>query len=96
MHPNWSLLRKPWVQAVQLCQAPRDFARALCVLQVYAFFLTILNILLFIKLIFYSNTQSQLILHQKPKIVAIILCSSYGEVRITRKRFIWRRFALLY
>ncbi|CAG9783721.1 unnamed protein product [Diatraea saccharalis] len=33
MHPNWSLLRKPWVQAVQLCQAPRDFARALCVLQ---------------------------------------------------------------
>lgn len=34
MHPNWSLLRKPWVQAVQLCQAPRDFARALCVLQV--------------------------------------------------------------
>lgn len=34
MHPNWSLLRKPWVQAVQLCQAPRDFSRALCVLQV--------------------------------------------------------------
>lgn len=34
MHPNWTLLRKPWVQAVQLCQAPRDFARALCVLQV--------------------------------------------------------------
>lgn len=33
MHPNWSLLRKPWVQAVQLCQAPRDFSRALCVLQ---------------------------------------------------------------
>lgn len=33
MHSNWSLLRKPWVQAVQLCQAPRDFARALCVLQ---------------------------------------------------------------
>lgn len=33
MHPNWSLLRKPWIQAVQLCQAPRDFARALCVLQ---------------------------------------------------------------
>ncbi|CAH2086513.1 unnamed protein product [Euphydryas editha] len=33
MHPNWTLLRKPWVQAVQLCQAPRDFARALCVLQ---------------------------------------------------------------
>ncbi|XP_038215302.1 nucleosome-remodeling factor subunit NURF301 [Zerene cesonia] len=33
MHPNWNLLRKPWVQAVQLCQAPRDFARALCVLQ---------------------------------------------------------------
>ncbi|KAI5633082.1 PHD-finger domain-containing protein [Phthorimaea operculella] len=33
MHPNWPLLRKPWVQAVQLCQAPRDFARALCVLQ---------------------------------------------------------------
>ncbi|XP_060810725.1 nucleosome-remodeling factor subunit NURF301 [Amyelois transitella] len=33
MHPNWPLLRKPWVQAVQLCQAPRDFSRALCVLQ---------------------------------------------------------------
>ena len=39
MHPNWSLLRKPWVQAVQLCQAPRDFARALCVLQVRTFVL---------------------------------------------------------
>lgn len=38
MHPNWSLLRKPWVQAVQLCQAPRDFARALCVLQVITYF----------------------------------------------------------
>ncbi|XP_041977903.1 nucleosome-remodeling factor subunit NURF301 [Aricia agestis] len=33
MHPNWSLLRKPWVQAVQHCQVPRDFSRALCVLQ---------------------------------------------------------------
>ncbi|XP_050664238.1 nucleosome-remodeling factor subunit NURF301 isoform X2 [Leptidea sinapis] len=33
MHPNWNLLRKPWVQAVQLCQAPKDFSRALCVLQ---------------------------------------------------------------
>lgn len=34
MHPNWTLLRKPWVQAVQSCQVPRDFSRALCVLQV--------------------------------------------------------------
>ncbi|KAJ4445599.1 hypothetical protein ANN_12281 [Periplaneta americana] len=33
MHPNWPLLRKPWITAVSACINPRDFARALIVLQ---------------------------------------------------------------
>ncbi|XP_015116667.1 nucleosome-remodeling factor subunit NURF301 isoform X2 [Diachasma alloeum] len=33
MHPNWPLLRKPWTTAVGACVNPRDFARALIVLQ---------------------------------------------------------------
>ncbi|XP_077292315.1 nucleosome-remodeling factor subunit NURF301 E(bx) [Arctopsyche grandis] len=33
MHPNWTLLRKPWLQAVQASLVPRDFARAIIVLQ---------------------------------------------------------------
>jgi nucleosome-remodeling factor subunit BPTF len=33
MHPNWSLLRKPWIGAVSASNTPRDFARALTVLQ---------------------------------------------------------------
>lgn len=33
MHPNWPLLRKPWITAVSVCINPRDFARALIVLQ---------------------------------------------------------------
>lgn len=33
MHPNWPLLRKPWVSAVGACINARDFARALIVLQ---------------------------------------------------------------
>ncbi|XP_063972664.1 nucleosome-remodeling factor subunit NURF301 isoform X2 [Diachasmimorpha longicaudata] len=33
MHPNWHLLRKPWTTAVGVCVNPRDFARALIVLQ---------------------------------------------------------------
>ncbi|XP_063224982.1 nucleosome-remodeling factor subunit NURF301 isoform X2 [Bacillus rossius redtenbacheri] len=33
MHPNWPLLRKPWITAVGSCVNPRDFARALIVLQ---------------------------------------------------------------
>ena len=33
MHPNWSLLRKPWIGAVSASVTPRDFARALTVLK---------------------------------------------------------------
>eukprot|EP00094_Tigriopus_californicus_P011143 TCALIF_10753-PA protein Name:"Similar to E(bx) Nucleosome-remodeling factor subunit NURF301 (Drosophila melanogaster)" AED:0.03 eAED:0.03 QI:0/0.85/0.75/0.87/1/1/8/257/2554 len=33
MHPNWPLLRKPWIGAVTNSNKPRDFARALTVLQ---------------------------------------------------------------
>lgn len=33
MHTNWPLLRKPWTAAVSACVNPRDFARALIVLQ---------------------------------------------------------------
>ncbi|XP_031848362.1 nucleosome-remodeling factor subunit NURF301 E(bx) isoform X5 [Nomia melanderi] len=33
MHTNWPLLRKPWTTAVGACVNPRDFARALIVLQ---------------------------------------------------------------
>lgn len=33
MHTNWPLLRKPWTTAVGACIVPRDFARALIVLQ---------------------------------------------------------------
>ncbi|CAG2064233.1 unnamed protein product, partial [Timema podura] len=33
MHPNWPLLRKPWITAVSSCVVPRDFARALIVLK---------------------------------------------------------------
>ncbi|XP_049831961.1 nucleosome-remodeling factor subunit NURF301 isoform X2 [Schistocerca gregaria] len=33
MHPNWPLLRKPWITAVSACVNARDFARALIVLQ---------------------------------------------------------------
>lgn len=33
MHPNWPLLRKPWIGAVSNSNKPRDFARALTVLQ---------------------------------------------------------------
>ena len=33
LHTNWNLLRKPWVGAVGTSVTPRDFARALTVLQ---------------------------------------------------------------
>lgn len=33
MHTNWPLLKKPWTSAVSTCVNPRDFARALIVLQ---------------------------------------------------------------
>ncbi|XP_063923379.1 nucleosome-remodeling factor subunit NURF301 isoform X3 [Zophobas morio] len=33
MHPNWQLLRKHWLNVVGSCQQPKDFARALIVLQ---------------------------------------------------------------
>lgn len=33
MHPNWHLLRKHWLAIVGNCQHPKDFARALVVLQ---------------------------------------------------------------
>ncbi|XP_066157343.1 nucleosome-remodeling factor subunit NURF301 isoform X1 [Euwallacea fornicatus] len=33
MHPNWHLVRKHWLNAVGNCQAPKDFAKALIVLQ---------------------------------------------------------------
>lgn len=32
-HPNWHLLKKPWTTAVSSCVNPKDFARALIVLQ---------------------------------------------------------------
>lgn len=33
MHPNWSHLRKLWLQAVSHCKKPIDFARAVVILQ---------------------------------------------------------------
>ena len=33
MHPNWTLLRKPWIGAVSQSVTPRDFARALTVIK---------------------------------------------------------------
>lgn len=33
MHPNWHLLRKHWLNIMGGCQQPKDFARALIVLQ---------------------------------------------------------------
>jgi len=33
MHPNWALLRKPWIGAVSQSVTPRDFARALTVIK---------------------------------------------------------------
>ncbi len=33
MHTNWHILRKPWIQALNNSVTPRDFARALTVLQ---------------------------------------------------------------
>ena len=33
MHPNWNLLRKPWMGAVSQSVSPRDFSRALTVLK---------------------------------------------------------------
>lgn len=33
MHPNWPLIRKQWLSAVGQCQTPKDFSRALIVLQ---------------------------------------------------------------
>lgn len=33
MHPNWHIIRKPWLSAVGACQQPKDFARAMIVLQ---------------------------------------------------------------
>lgn len=32
MHPNWNLMRKPWIAAVNACVSPRDLGRALSVL----------------------------------------------------------------
>ena len=32
MHPNWGLMRKPWISAVNACVSPRDLGRALSVL----------------------------------------------------------------
>jgi len=32
MHPNWTLMRKPWIAAVNACVSPRDLGRALSVL----------------------------------------------------------------
>jgi nucleosome-remodeling factor subunit BPTF len=34
LHPNWPLLRKQWLSSVTTCVNPKDFARALIVLQV--------------------------------------------------------------
>lgn len=33
MHVNWQLMRKPWIQALNTSNTPKDFARALTVLQ---------------------------------------------------------------
>ncbi|KAB0795122.1 hypothetical protein PPYR_11961 [Photinus pyralis] len=33
MHPNWNLIRKHWLVAMASCQKPKDFARAIIVLQ---------------------------------------------------------------
>ena len=33
MHSNWQLMRKPWIQALNTSLTPKDFARALTVLQ---------------------------------------------------------------
>ena len=33
MHANWAMMRKPWIQALNTSQTPKDFARALTVLQ---------------------------------------------------------------
>lgn len=33
MHCNWHLMRKPWIQALNTSNTPKDFARALTVLQ---------------------------------------------------------------
>ena len=33
MHTNWNLMRKPWIQALNTSATPKDFARALTVLQ---------------------------------------------------------------
>merc|ERR1712071_385264 len=32
MHPNWTLMRKPWIAAVNACVSPRDLGRARSVL----------------------------------------------------------------
>lgn len=34
MHPNWHLMKKPWVETVGKCINPKDFARVLTVLSV--------------------------------------------------------------
>lgn len=33
MHPNWQLIRKNWLNVISACQQPKDFAKALIVLQ---------------------------------------------------------------
>lgn len=33
MHPNWHLIRKNWLNVIGACQNPKDFAKALIVLQ---------------------------------------------------------------
>ncbi|KRT79741.1 PHD finger motif containing protein [Oryctes borbonicus] len=33
MHPNWQLIRKNWLNVIGACQNPKDFAKALIVLQ---------------------------------------------------------------
>jgi len=32
MHINWSMLRKPWLNQVNSCSTPKDFARVMVVL----------------------------------------------------------------
>jgi nucleosome-remodeling factor subunit BPTF len=32
MHINWSMLRKPWLNQVNSCSTPKDFARVMIVL----------------------------------------------------------------
>lgn len=34
MHPNWPIIRKHWLNAVNACQHPKDFAKTLIILQV--------------------------------------------------------------